>query len=456
MIKRWGKLFPLALLCIYLSSGVGLAAEPEILTLQKAISIALTANPDLKQVENQFDLAKIAFKQRKANFLPELSLSANSTRRSSKELNVSTGQYQAQDSNSVTLGLSANLNLFNGFYDVASLKQSDYERQAARGTLVRSRQAVIFETIQRYIDIITAAELIKAEEENMKAQELQLERIDSFYRAGKRPVADFYQQNAEIANAQYRLINARQNAHIAKLLLLQTLGIEPHTNYQVSDPGVDRLIEKVKTFNKDNLAGRALDGRPDLMAQELQVAAVQKEIIAARAGYWPKLSLFGNLGSNYSNSQDGAPDFSDQLFDKNRNSSFGLSLSLSLFDKFKTSLSVASSHIRLKNEETLMEKLKNQVNLEVSQSIADFQTAEQQVEVTDNQLKYSREALASIESRYNVNAATMAELILARASYLNSHQAWIGAKFNLVLRGIALAFYQGDEEAMMALLNREQ
>jgi len=455
MSKRLGKLFPLALLCIYVFSGAGLAAEAEILTLQKAISIALTANPDLKQVENQFDLAKIAFKQRKANFLPELSLTANSTRRSGKELNASSGQYRTQDSNSVTLGLSANLNLFNGFYDAASLKQSDYERQAAGGTLVRSRQTVIFETIQRYIDIITAAELIKAEDENMKAQELQLERIDSFYRAGKRPVADFYQQKAEIASAQYRLINARQIAHIAKLLLLQTLGIEPHTNYQVADPGVDRLIEKVKTFNKDNLASQALEGRPDLKAQALQVAAVQKEVVAARAGYWPKLSLFGNLGSNYS-SESEALDFSDQLFDKNMNRSFGLSLSLPLFDKFKTSLSVASSRIRLKNEEILMEKLKNQVNLEVSQSIADFQTAGQQVEVSDNQLKYSREALASIESRYNVNAATMAELILARASYLTSHQAWIGAKFNLVLRGIALAFYQGNEEAMLALLNQGQ
>jgi outer membrane protein TolC len=92
--------------------------------------------------------------------------------------------------------------------------------------------------------------------------------------------------------------------------------------------------------------------------------------------------------------------------------------------------------------------------MEVQQAIEDYGTAGKQMDVAESQLKYSTEALESLQERYNVNAATMTELTQLRATYLQSVYDRVTAKFNLLLRGIAVAFYRGDSQAMLAYLNK--
>ncbi len=130
----------------------------------------------------------------------------------------------------------------------------------------------------------------------------------------------------------------------------------------------------------------------------------------------------------------------------------GLSLSIPVFDKFKTKNNVALSRLRLSNQKLELEKAKNRVNVEVSQAIEDYRTARKQIDVTSAQIKYTRAALESVEERYNVNASTMVELIQARTRYLDSTLDELEAKFNLLVRSVALAYYKGDSNGMRALL----
>jgi outer membrane protein TolC len=90
--------------------------------------------------------------------------------------------------------------------------------------------------------------------------------------------------------------------------------------------------------------------------------------------------------------------------------------------------------------------------VEVKQAIEDYYTARKQVDVAGSQAEYSQASLESMEERYNVNAATMAELIQARSQYHQSQYSLVEAKFNLLIRGIGVAFYQGDGEGMISIL----
>ena len=435
-------------------SAIGTAAEIETLTLSRAIEIALKDNPDLKQVSNQTRLSQITVKQKKANFLPEVSISANSSQQYGKGLDTQTGRYENEDSRNLSINLSSAINLFNGFYDKASLQQSKFELKAAEENFSRSGQTIIFETLQRYIQAVTAKELIEVEKENLKAQEIQLARIQDFYKAGRRPIADLYQQKAEIAGSQYQLLNSERNYEVNKLNLLQTLGLKPGKYYQVSDPGIDKLLKDIETYNKENALKEALAKRPDLNAQRMQIQAGEKAITVSRSGYWPRLSLFADLGTDY-NSLNQYSGFSDQLFDNNLNAAVGLSLTIPLFDKGATKNSVAAAKINLENHQLELEKMENQVLTEVQQAMADYRIAKEQLKVTEAQVKYSQAALESIEARYNVNAAALVELTQARAQYLESQYARVEAKYNLLLRGTAVIFYTGDGNAMLAVINKK-
>ncbi|MCK5055368.1 MAG: TolC family protein [Candidatus Aminicenantes bacterium] len=430
------------LLLIASLTDAGYAVEVEELTLDKAIEIALKSNPSLRQTANQVKLGEISVKQRKTNFYPDLNLSANSTKQYSKTLNQGTGLYENNNNTNLNLSLSSNVNLFNGFYDIASLQQTKSELKAAKGNLSRYSQAIVFETIQRYIQVITASESIKVETENLEAQRLQLIRVDEFVKAGRRPVTDLYQQKAEISRSEYRLLEAERNYKLNKLLLLQTLGIEAGVDYRVTGLDIDASIKETQEFDEDNMLKEALIRRPDIDAQQQQVEAAQKGVTASRSGYWPKLSFFTDIATNYSsmNELDG---LSKQLFDNNPNATIGLSLFVPLFDKGTTKNSVASAKVQLANQQLESKKLEQQVGVEIRQAIEDYNTARKQVDVAESQLKYAQSALESVQGRYNVNAATMVELTLARTQYLEARYSRIEAKFNLLLRGIAVMFYQG-------------
>jgi outer membrane protein TolC len=71
--------------------------------------------------------------------------------------------------------------------------------------------------------------------------------------------------------------------------------------------------------------------------------------------------------------------------------------------------------------------------------------------VAETQKKYSQAALESVRERYDVNAGTMAELIQARSQHYQSLYDLVEAKFNLLIRGIAVSFYQGDSDQMLSL-----
>ncbi len=444
-------LLPLLLLPVLMVQ----ATESEIktLTLGQAINLALESNLSLKQSTNQIALGKIGVQRAKANFYPDLNASGRATESYDKSLNSSSGQYDAGHSGSVSISADSTFNLFNGFYDIASLQQSKLELQAINKNLERTRQAIIFEAISRFIGVVTAQELITVEQGNLKAQQQLLGQVEDFYKSGRRPVTDFYQQNAEISQAEYRLLEAERNYNVFKLQLLQFLGLQPNINYNVVDPGLDTLTALVAELDKDALVKEALQNRTDITAQNLLIQAAGKEIKVARSGYWPKLSLFAGLGSSYSDMNKSA-NFSHQLFDNNLSGHFGLSLSIPVFDKFRTRYNVASAIINLENQHLEMEKLTRQVSVEVQQAIEDYGTAGKQMDVAENQLKYSTSALESIQERYNVNAATMTELTQVRATYLQSSYNRVTARFNLLLRGIAVAFYRGDSQAMMAYLNK--
>jgi outer membrane protein len=301
---------------------------------------------------------------------------------------------------------------------------------------------------------VTSKKLIEVEKENLEAQRLQLLRIDSFYQAGRRPITDLYQQKAEISRSEYQLLNSKRDYEINKLLLLQTLGLTQDTGFQVSDPGIDNISEEIITIDWNEVLSKALEKRPDVKALYREIEAAQKGIQAAKSGYWPKLSLFAELGSNY-NSMTESYDFSNQFFDNNLNATIGLSLSIPIFDKGTTKSNVASAKIQLTNRQLELEKLKNQLNVEVKQAVENYRTAAQQVQVAENQLNYAKAALESVEARYNVQSATILELTQARATYLEASYNQVIAKYNLLVQTIAVVYYTGDSNAMMVLINKK-
>jgi outer membrane protein len=191
--------------------------------------------------------------------------------------------------------------------------------------------------------------------------------------------------------------------------------------------------------------------RADLQAQEKQLEAAREQVIEARAGYWPTLNLSANIGSDYSSLEDDAG-FSGQFFDDNAGAAIGLTLAVPIFDRWLTRHQVAQARIRQDDARLSLQQQRLLAEAELGQALQDFCTAQKLIGVTDARLTAARQALAAVEERYRVGAATLVELTQARAQFTAADSERVQARYGLVKQGVALGYYQGNGERMQALL----
>jgi outer membrane protein len=424
-------------------------AETRAITLKDAIETALKANVDLRQSANQTESQEILVRRSKMDFLPDLRLSMGASRGYGKDYEVLSDRFEWNHSNSMNLSVSSGLDLFTGFGRTAALKQSQLQLEAQRRSYERSREQVIFETVQQFVLIVLDGDLIRVDEQYLESQRSLLEQIDAFTKSGKRPIVDLYQQQASVADAESRLLIARRDFEVDKFKLLQIMAVDPGIECTIVVPDVEGITGGLAGFLPDDAAGEALAGRADLAAQRLQVEAAKKQITASRAGYWPSLSVSAGAGTSYRS--PGSYDFNDQFYNNNLNGSIGLSLSIPIFDRLGTYNSVAQAKVGLRQAQLSAEKLELQTGVEIRQALEDYATAGKAVDVAQAQSKYSAQALKNMEERYKVGASTLVELMQARSSNLQSSYNLINARYAHLVKGVAVIFYSGTIEKAMPL-----
>jgi outer membrane protein len=451
------KRFPVTLLLaiiLALPAG-GLAQEPAAatplsFTLRQAVDIALEKNPGLKQSANQVEIDRINVAQRQANFAPDLTATLSGSERFDKTLDAD-GSRDHRDYENASGSLGSSLNLFNGFGDVAALRGAGWSLQGRQDTFTRDQQTLVYSTVTAFLQALSDHELIRVRTENLEGNRRLLEQIDALYRAGNRPVSDLYQQQAETANAELDLLIAERNYTVSSRNLFQTIGLPPVTGVVLQAPDVQPLEAALVARQQSPPDMGALMQRIDLQAAERQIKAAGEQVSVARAGYWPTLNLSAVANSDYT-SLNRQADFSGQFFDDNAAAAIGLTLSVPIFDRQLTRNQVAQARIQQDNARLSLLQQQLQAETELGQTIDDFLTAQKLIGVTEARLTAAREALAAMEERYRVGAATLVELTQARTSYTSAGYDRVKARYGLITQGVAVAYYQGDGERMQELL----
>ncbi|MCD6335205.1 MAG: TolC family protein, partial [Candidatus Latescibacteria bacterium] len=445
-IRRTSRHTQLFLVAVFVlmgpTAGILQAREIRSITLGEAIQIALENNLDLKRSSNQVAASELSVQQARADFYPNLNASVSTSEGYSRRVDPISDQTEGRGSQSLNVRLSSNVTLFNGFGNVASLEKSELDLAATEKSFSRTRESITFETISQFLQVLQDKELIQSEAENLEAQRGQLRRIEEFYKAGNRSMADVLQQRAMIAQAELRVLSAQRSLNVSKLRLLKTMGLEPTMDVEIAELPAEqlaRLTSDLIPCDSERMLEKALTKRADVQARKMQIAAAQKQIRAARAGYWPALSLSADAGTGYSSLNEWGG-FSDQLFDSSPNAGIGLALSIPIFDRSRTRHSVAQAEVQLANERLNMESLKQEVAFQIQQAVLDCETAAKQLDVAEAQLTSARRALEVTEARYNVGSATLVELAQFRAQYVEATNDRVKARTNLLLNRVTAEY----------------
>jgi len=90
---------------------------------------------------------------------------------------------------------------------------------------------------------------VQVQKENLAALRQQLQQVREFVEVGTRPRSDLYQQQAEVAQAELDLLNARQQYDLGRTQLIETLQLDPFGAYGFQAPAVADSVESPARYD---------------------------------------------------------------------------------------------------------------------------------------------------------------------------------------------------------------
>lgn len=439
------------------------SAQSRRITFDEAVTIALERNVELRKAQNDVQLQRQIVAGEKADFLPNLNLSARPTRSWGLTFDQTSLRLVTQTSDFLSLNASSSVNIFNGFGDIASLRQAQHTLVSTDLMFERQKQTVFFNVIQSYLQVILDQERVRIRAEDVEAQRQQLRRIEEFTRVGSRPISDLYQQQATLANSELLLLEAERAQQLSEVRLIQVLELDPMQVYEFDAPEREELNLEASSYELDGLLRSAFEQRKDLRALDADIRSANESIRVARSSRYPSLTLFGNGGTSYSSLRqeaifdaEGDPigferiPLGDQLND-NRSASVGLTLSIPIFNRLQTKTSVEQSRVRYNNLSLDRQNLEQNIALEVRQAYLDYLTAVKRLDVTEKQLRSARQSEQVERERYDIGASTLVELTQARAGLVDAESQRAQAIYQFVFQSKVIEYYLGTLNASQTL-----
>lgn len=249
--------------------------------------------------------------------------------------------------------------------------------------------------------------------------------------AGVGIALDVTRAESRVAEATARLIATRGDRERAMLELRRELAFPD---------GGDITLEDSLTLSSDEedlpdqsvIEFGALGMRPDYQEALALVSSANSMSRAARAERWPTLSVFADHGTNGRGL--------DRLLGTY---SYGVEVSLPLFDGFRTSARTAEQQGRRREAEARALDLRRRVQTDVRSALVTMRSAREEVLAARARLKLAQQEVVQARELFRNGVNGSADVITASIALNGARDLEISALTNYHLARIALASARG-------------
>ncbi|RNC80027.1 MAG: TolC family protein [Balneola sp.] len=443
------RILSLALLITTITTATTLGQSVQKITLQDAIQISLENNYLLKQAENNLALADESIRSEYADFLPSLNSSASYSRQTGRQFVQETLTFDDVTSQSINGSVSTNLTIFNGFENIISLRQSQIAQTSAEDRLQREKETVIFNTATRFLQVLLDTQLLENAQENLSYSERQLEQIQAQVEVGSRPQVDLFNQEATVANNELTVTQNENTLVLSRLNLIRQLQIDPLGDYEFVVPEIgDEQASSANpsAYSLEELIDEALATRADYRTAEANIKNFELQLQLSKTRLIPTVGANASISSGYSDQYSlfgESVSFNDQFFDQRINRTYGLSLSIPIFQNWDRMYNIESSKVNLKNAELGLDDTRLGIIQEVTQAFTTYSAYVKAYEASTKARVASEKAFETEQERYNVGASTLVELTQAQANFVQAQSNYTRDLYNLVFQEKLLDFYLG-------------
>jgi outer membrane protein TolC len=184
-------------------------------------SSASQLNPSLQSALINRRIAEINLKQVKASRYPSININSGyNFNKSTSEL----GFARTSTGRGLNYGLSASINLFNGYLQKRNEKNASLEIDKSKLQYDKLNQNIISQLTSLYQTYRTNLELVKLEQENLAVAKQNMDITLEKFRIGSVAPLEFREAQRNYINANARFTNSQFEAKLAEISLLQLSG----------------------------------------------------------------------------------------------------------------------------------------------------------------------------------------------------------------------------------------
>ncbi|MDB5763827.1 MAG: efflux transporter outer rane subunit [Herminiimonas sp.] len=394
--------------------------------LQVLIANALDNNRDLRTAALRIEEARAQYNIQSADLLPNLNGAASGSRARTPGSLTQSGNSTVSSSYQVGLSLASfELDFFGR---VRSLNQAALAQYLATE---EARQAVqislVAEVAKAYLSERAFAEQLALAQSTLEGRQTAYKLAQQRFNVGASSALDLRLTETLVQSARISVATlARQRAQAENALTL--LVGKPLTDL----PPVQPLeAQNIVTDIPAGLPSDLLTRRPDIRAAEQRLKAANANIGAARAAFFPRISLTAGIGTA-SNALSGLFDTGSQYW------SFAPQLVLPIFDAGRNRANLSLTEVRNNMAVADYEKTIQVAFREVADTLAARGTLDEQLDAQQAFLDAQAERLKLSDLRYRNGIASSLDVLDAQRELFSAQQTLIQTRLLRLTNAIDL------------------
>lgn len=412
----------------------------EVITLERAIEIALENNIDLKRAQNNVVIAKNNERQSKYEFLPSLNATANYQWRGGfSGLNADGDPINGSSQVSFP-SLNANFVIFNGLNNINNYGRNKLLHDAAQQNFESQKDFTRIAVMGLYLQVLLAQENMKISQSRLDVLNQQLTREEKRMEIGVSTLDQVYNFKSQVANENLNYINLKNGFDQAKLQLWQALRLDPSASYDVSPIEISEIeiTEIAESFA--GIQQEAFAYSPLIKASEFNLRANRKGFQIAKSGLYPTLTAGASISSQYFSIQGDS--YFAQLDDRRQNS-VGFGLNLPLFNRFRTMNNIQNSKIAVLNSELDLDQSKQTISNNVQQAYQNLLAAQETYKAAQENLTALTQSFEFSEKRYNTGNTDFFNYLQSLNNKNQAELQMVNARYSIILRREILDIFRG-------------
>lgn len=414
------------------------AQQPQkfVLTLDKAISIALEQNRDVLIAEEDRSRADAQIAETRSGAFPQLSFSAQYIRNLKIPVlflppgplfgNTTELAFPIGSNNSYQGGLTLTQALYSHQINVALDIANTYKDLSGAG-YESTRQSVALQVKKAFYGVLLMQKLLEANRQGLDMVKANYENVQALYNHGQAAEFDLLRAEVQVANTEPVVISTENNLVLAVNGLKSLLSIPLDSNIVVKG---DFMFNEVPQSVLDQGTRDAMTTNPSLQQLAFQETMLGQNVSVEQSNYFPSIFAFGSYQWQ---TQDNTFQFNNYLWAKIMN--VGVTMSWNIFDGLRTPARVEQARIELRKVQYTRLKAEEGVSIEVQSARLKMEEAKRRIEGQEKNIEEAKKAVSIAETRYKNGVGTQLELLdtqvamtLAQTNYAQAIYDYLVAK----------------------------